>query len=406
MNRKIPNRPHPTPNPDKPHAAGGPDRTGLARAVTGSHATQGHSSPAADLETEMPNYDSCFDDLNAVLAQSINQPDPDPNLESAGEGPHPPDADDSTVGAEPVGRGQSPRTSEIFRSVIGPGTGAGVSSSPADHDAPQGESAAEAAIADLGVVDRRPQAGDATAEEGPQPDGSIPWGQVLLLSYSSALTLALIWMFWTGRIPMAAAPAPGTAEKPAAESPPRSAATDADASPPPVPRENLANIGQTVRIGDLEVTPMAIEAVPVELVRTIDPDKRRRERDCLVLRLRLRNRSNDQTFTPVNLNVVRERDLRSIDPYIETSDGQRIRLFPLALDSEWSILGQEFPTLPPGEESQTFVAAEPGSAGRLADEMTWRVRLRTGVYRVDMLGVKFTRAQVRRPRAGDWDERG
>ncbi len=95
---------------------------------------------------------------------------------------------------------------------------------------------------------------------------------------------------------------------------------------------------------------MAIEAAPVELVRTIDPDKRRRERDCLVLRLRLRNRSKDQTFTPVDLNLVRERDFRAFDPYIATSDGQSLRLFPLALDSEWSIRDQEFPRLPPGEE--------------------------------------------------------
>ena len=44
------------------------------------------------------------------------------------------------------------------------------------------------------------------------------------------------------------------------------------------------------------------------------------------------------------------------------------------------------------------MAAEPGSARNLADEMTWRVRLRIGVYRTDMLGVRFTKDEVRYPR--------
>ena len=72
-------------------------------------------------------------------------------------------------------------------------------------------------------------------------------------------------------------------------------------------------------------------------------------------------------------------------------------MFPLALDSEWSIVGQEFSTLEPGDTEETFVAAEPGSARNLADEMTWRVRLRIGVYRTDMLGVRFTKGEVRHP---------
>ncbi len=215
----------------------------------------------------------------------------------------------------------------------------------------------------------------------------------MLLSYSSALTLAMIWMFWTGRIPKAAAPnpEPTAAEKPALESPLRPADPAPSSPSPPLPPENLTTLGKAIRLGDLEVTPLTVLAVPVELVRTIDPDKRRRERDCLILRLRLLNRSKEQAFTPVDRNLVRDRDLRAFDPYIETSEGRMIRLFPLAMDSEWSILGQSFPVLEPGESAETFIAAEPGSANLLADEMTWRVRLRIGVYRSDMLGVRFTK---------------
>jgi hypothetical protein len=163
-------------------------------------------------------------------------------------------------------------------------------------------------------------------------------------------------------------------------------------------------MGEPLRLGDLEVTPMAVEAVSLELVGTVDPDRRRRESNCLILRLRLVNHSRDRSFTPVDRFVVRDRDLRAFDPYITTSEGKHIRLFPLALDSEWSILGQSFPVLRPGESAETFIAAEPGSASHLADEMTWRVRLWTGVYRSDLLGVKISKSEVRRRRMISWDD--
>jgi hypothetical protein len=154
-----------------------------------------------------------------------------------------------------------------------------------------------------------------------------------------------------------------------------------------------------VQIGDLEVRPLSVEVGYVDLVRTIDGKSRRREPNCLILRLELKNLSEDHTISPLDRNLVRERELQAFDPYIQTSDGRNIRLFPLAMDSEWSIKGQDFPALRPGASAKTFVAAEPGSAIDLPDEMTWRLRLRIGVYRSDMLGVKFTRADVRRRRA-------
>jgi hypothetical protein len=400
MNRKIPDRPHPTPNPDKPHTAAGSDRSSHVGAVPGAHPIPGEVSSSVDeLVTQELTPDSSFDDVDAVLSQSLEQPDPDPNLESSAVRPAPRGAADPTAVPLPAQKGLVPRTSEIFRSVVMPGGATAGSSGSADRTGPQEASPVESATPAIGVLDRRPQAGDSRDEAEPQHEGRIPWGHVLLLSYSSVLTLALIWIIGSGRIPKAGAPAPAAEEKAAVESPSQAAEPAEDPSPPPLPPENLATIGQTVRLQDLEVTPLAVEAVPLELIRAIDPGRRRRERDCLVLRLRLVNRSNNQAFAPVDLNLVRDRDLKAFDPFIATSDGRSIPLFPLAVDSEWSIAGQRFPVLRPGDSAQTFVAAEAGSAGRLADEMTWRVRLRTGVYRIDMLGVKFAKGQVRRPPA-------
>jgi hypothetical protein len=400
MNRNIANKPHSTPDPEKPHNPARADRSGLARSVHGTPGSSDHlASQAGEAEAEEPTYDSCFDDLNLVLSQSMKEPDPDPNLGSAGDRLSPgEDMDPETD--RPLGRRPAPpRTSEIFRSVVGPGGGTSpLGLPPGSAGEPQ-----PVAVPGLDIHERRPDSTDAhVASESFHP-GKVPWGQIALLAYSSILTLALIWLLWTGRIPKTGSPESSAPEKPVPEAGPAPAPPPSDAPAPPIPAENLARLGQTIRLGDLEVTPVAIEARPVDLVRTIDSGGRKREEDCLVLRLRLANRSKDQVFPPLDQNLVRERDLRSFDPYISASDGRKIRLFPLAMDSEWSIRGQAFPTLEPDQVAETFVAAEPASALDLPEEMSWRVRLRTGVYRIDMMEVKFSRSLVRRGGGASWD---
>jgi hypothetical protein len=410
MDRTIPNKPHRTPDPEKPHA-GKHDRSSVARPVPGLHGTS-EPSPEELAEAEAvdgePTFDSCFDDLNLVLSQSMQQPDPDPNLGCAGEGPSADGDDVPESGKSPKPRGRTPRTWEIFRTILA-GSGDPPASAGLDRPSAAGERASnEAPMPDLGVVDRPAGSVVPATPEARHPEASIPWGQILLLSYSSVLTLALIWMFGTGRVPRAAAPSSPAEPAPADPSPLESASGPGEPAPespaPPLPPENIAAIGKTIRLGDLEVTPMAVQAGPVELVRAIAPRKRRTEDGCLILRLRLTNRSAQHEFSPLDQDLVRDRDLRMFDPYIATADGRSIRLFPLALDSEWSIRGQDFPILRPGESAETFIAAEPNSAARVTDEMTWRVPLRIGVYRSDLLGVRFTRGDVRRVRRSSWDD--
>ena len=247
----------------------------------------------------------------------------------------------------------------------------------------------------LGVVDRDQRITDlASEEEDPLSDPPLSWSQILLLSYASAITIALIWMLWSGRWSGSSPPPSTGSDQSVAHSSDR--VVEPTPAPPalPIPAENRARVGLTIRLGELEVTPLAVISTPVELVRSIEPDERRREDECLVLRLKLTNISKEHTFAPLAPNLVRERGLRPHEPYIATSEGPNIPLFPLAVDSEWAIVGQEFTTLQPGDTVETLVAAQPGSARRTSPEMTWRVRLRTGVYRTDMLGVPFSRDEV------------
>ncbi len=410
MMRNIVNKPHLTPNPDKPHSPGSPERVGESpgarKPAPNPYTPPGHAAdPGSGPADEEPTYDSCFDDLNMILSQSIQKPDPDPNLDPpAGGFPRLPR--DESAPQIPKDRGKTPRTSEIFRSVVAPASAPGTAKAQGSPQ-PQHEArtATESTVPDV-VLDRDRHIQElASEEEDRLSEPHVSWSHVLLLSYSSALTLAMIWMLWTGLWSKGPAPAPSASDRATPESASRPAEPTPDSAPPPIPAENLATLGKTIRLGELDVTPLSVTAAPVQLRRSIQPEKRRSEESSLILRIKLKNVSDKNRFAPLDQVLVREGGLRPHDPYIETSEGTTIRLFPLAIESEWSIVGQEFSELRPGDSEETFVVAEPGAGEKLAAEMTWRVRLRTGVYRTDMIGVRFTKDEVRqRPAVGPGDD--
>ena len=228
-------------------------------------------------------------------------------------------------------------------------------------------------------------------------DSRLYWALIGLMCYSSAVTLALTWVLWTGR-GFRPAEAPGaTADQPAGESLPKVIESRPVTELAPLPAGNVARLGETVRIGDLEVTPVEVVVTQVELARSIEPhDWRREDADSVVLRLRLTNLSQDQSFAPLERAFVREQSSPLDRSSIATNRGKLIGLFPLAIDSEWSIAGQEFPVLKPGESTETLIASELGAVDQLTSDMTWRVRLRIGPYKTDMIGVRFHKDDVNR----------
>ena len=135
-------------------------------------------------------------------------------------------------------------------------------------------------------------------------------------------------------------------------------------------------MGQTVRIGEVEITPLSVALVPIELVRTIEPvEYRVEERNSLVLRFKLTNLSNQQSLKPLARSLISDAASPLDRSFVVLPDGGKIEVYPLAVESEWLISGQEFSILKPGESVATLVASEPVRDDRLAEEMTWRVRL-------------------------------
>ncbi len=151
------------------------------------------------------------------------------------------------------------------------------------------------------------------------------------------------------------------------------------------------------RIGDLQVTPVSVSLACVELEGSIDPSKYRTEAsESLILRVRFTNLSKSNAFAPLELAYIREQASPLDRCFATTSDGKTIGAYPLAVDSEWSIVGQESAVLGPGKSFETVIASEPGVANRLSSEMIWRVRVRIGPYRSDVIGVRFRDADVAR----------
>jgi hypothetical protein len=244
----------------------------------------------------------------------------------------------------------------------------------------------------------RPTPGSSSADDH-FADSRLYWALIVLMSYSSAVTLALTWVLWSGWGSRPAEPPVASADQ--NQAPVESQTKIVESRPvielAPLPVGNVTTLAKTVRIGDLEVTPLKVIVTRLRLARSIPPHNRRREAGTsVVLRLRLTNLSKDQSFAPLEPAFVRDQSSPLDRSSIATSGGKNIGLFPLAIDSEWSIAGQDFPILKPGKSAETIIASELGAEDRLTSDMTWRVRLRIGPYKTDMIGVRFDKNELTR----------
>jgi len=393
-------KPQPTPHPDQS------SQPGWIREP--SPAPRGEPQPFERDDADDPVYDSCLDDLNLILSQPISEPDPVLHSRSSTE-----DGSRSPRESDPVppffgNRGKEPRTSEVFETI---GPAAGEIAPPKTRarvflfsvlasllPGPKGAHGPDPARRGRSgeVRASRPEGGESASADDDQPaETRVPWFIHLLLSYSSAITLALVWVLLTGRAFRSAEPATNDTRQAGMESNASSSEPTLYELLPPIPAENQTALRKPIRIGDLEVTPWAVVSSHVELVRKIKPpDYRREDTDSLVLRFKFTNVSNDHVITPLDRALIQDQTSPLDGSFIVTSGGRPISLFPLAFDSEWLIQGQEFPVLKPGESAETFVASEAITDDRLAGEMSWRVRLRTGPYRTDVLAVRFTKDDV------------
>ncbi len=225
------------------------------------------------------------------------------------------------------------------------------------------------------------------------PEGGRSWPTLLLASYASAITLGLAWTLYQKPRNWPTGPeATATATATAVPTGHQAALSRSVPPPEPILAEHQAILTAPLVVGSLEVTPLDVRLEAVKLQRTNLTGKLER-RDgglsALILRLKLRNIAKDAVFAPLDQSFLRQREKDVVDTYIETADGERIYPYPLAVESEWSIVGQDFEELRPGESRVVSIVSAPEVPADLAGPLHWRVRLRTGIGRTDVLGVRW-----------------
>lgn len=219
--------------------------------------------------------------------------------------------------------------------------------------------------------------------------GGRSWPHVLLRSYASAVTIGLAYLLWTGHkkeAPDPATPASAPLPDPARGKP----------GPAPIAENFLTSLGRPLRVGSLELTPLSIKTgtVRLEFRKPGGSTRRSDGGSALILRLRLRNVSPDQSFAPLDRSFVRPADSGLAETFIETGESP-IEPYPLALASERAIVGQSFEPIPPGGTVESIVVSDRDPARALTPGMTWRVKLRVAPEKMATVGVAFSPNDVR-----------
>src|SRR5262249_9505988 len=109
-------------------------------------------------------------------------------------------------------------------------------------------------------------------------------------------------------------------------------------------------------------------------------------------------------FVPLDEEFLRARAQGVCDSFIEVGPTRHVDMFPLAIVSEWSIAGQEFRELNPGEWYETSVVSAANAVGHIdpATTITWRVRLRVhAANKTDIVGIRFRTPDIRKRPAHD-----
>ncbi len=240
---------------------------------------------------------------------------------------------------------------------------------------------------------KKPTLQSESMELDPPGPRRIPTAVVLLASYASAMTLAAGWLIYDRRRSTTEEAEPATVARSDIEPTGRAAREVAAAES--IPESRTTEVGRAIRAGSLEILPLKVERKNVQLIRRSTgltggsgSDRPRDGGSAWLLTLRLKNLADSTAFAPLEEAYLREGERSPTDSYIETPSGDRVYLYPLAVESEWKIRGQDFRELRPREQVDTIIASEPAPPAVKGGDLRWRVRLSTGSGRAETFVVR------------------
>jgi hypothetical protein len=186
----------------------------------------------------------------------------------------------------------------------------------------------------------------------------------------------------------------------------------------PLPNQLKVALGDSIRIGDLEVTPEKVERRQIQYEsRRQGPSPDTTRFDALALVLHLKNISQDVVFKPMDPYFTRQWKPKNggLMPYTYLAVGDHhFYGGPLSMqdvrDHQLSVAGQDLDQeLRPGEEFNTFICTDPDDPLKKtldghndSDPLLWRVQVRRGLVRVHerdvpataVIGVQFSRKSI------------
>jgi hypothetical protein len=191
----------------------------------------------------------------------------------------------------------------------------------------------------------------------------------------------------------------------------------------PISARRRVGLGQTVSVGELEVTPLGVEQRKVKIFNEKNPKSAEETADpALVLSLRLRNVSDRWSFSPLDNYFDRKYEVGTPKPltYLEVGGRRfyggvakwypRSRASKNRQDREWleKRVNYDDKGLAPGEHRDTILCTDPDDPTVLqkvtdfTGNMLWRIQLRRGVVQVGsglkpattIIGVEFGKKDI------------
>lgn len=235
----------------------------------------------------------------------------------------------------------------------------------------------------------------------------------LLLGYSSAATLALLFLLYVlGRIkshPLESLP-DIKPEVRKGEVELKVALPRYDVAP-----GHVLRIGETRRFGSLKVTPLKVTQGPLRFEHALKAPTAQRPPSQPVLKLwvKFENVSRNQTFSPLDPELLFRRKYQgfgrpSLTNQFLCKESERLReggdlryLFEQSTTSEFHLAGQQLDnTLGPGQAYETFIPSEE-FIDKLDGDLVWRLQFRKGYHPrtrhgvTTLIDVPFARKDVK-----------
>lgn len=209
---------------------------------------------------------------------------------------------------------------------------------------------------------------------------------ILLLSYASAVTLGLLYVYWLWRHP-----ATHTLESLPDVPPLKAGAALRVPVEAPMPVGHTLRLGESRRFGNIIVKALGVERRPVEFAHYSGEAGRIRDPTDPVLRLRLRftNASADQSIAPVDAGLVFKR-IVGHDGRVDATNfvcrardkqksGPVVFVYDHPQSSEWDLVDQHLDrVLAPGESFETYIPTTEEDLDELTGDLLWRVHFRKG----------------------------